>query len=90
MKLPELYAYQAVVHTGVGIGLELKNEVLDDPDLQLLEQVARNLRNNVFHDKSVMEQVDRALDKGARELISKLRNGKLPPLFLDQIYAHCE
>ncbi len=88
MKLPELYAYQAIAHTGVGIGLELKEEVLGDPDLRLLEQVARSLRNNVFNNKSVMEPVDRALDQGGRELNRKFRDGKLLPLLLDQIYAH--
>ncbi|EIW65359.1 uncharacterized protein TRAVEDRAFT_42733 [Trametes versicolor FP-101664 SS1] len=67
MKLPEIYAFLAIIHAMEGAAGELKDEVMNDSDLELIEKVARRFKNDVFSNKSFMETVDRFLDDGRRE-----------------------
>lgn len=77
MKLPEVYAFLTILHAMEGAAGELKDEVMNDSDLELIEKVARRFKNDVFSNKSFMETVDRFLDDGRREYSRSRRNGKL-------------
>lgn len=83
MKLPEIYTFLTILHAMEGAAGELKDEVMNDSDLELIEKVARRFKNDAFSNKSFMETVDRFLDDGRREYLRSRRNGKLSVLSLD-------
>lgn len=79
MRVHEIYGYLAVEAIASGVSDELKREVLDDPDLWLLELTARSLKES-DSDRRWTKVADPFIDPTIKEKLKGTRNGE--PLWL--------
>ncbi|KAI0816903.1 hypothetical protein BC628DRAFT_1405177 [Trametes gibbosa] len=73
MRLPEIYACTATSTICVGLSDELEEEVLGDPDLHLIEHVARSIKTQLFADKVFMNKVEQCVTDDHWKVFADLR-----------------
>ncbi|KAI0638733.1 glycosyl hydrolases family 31-domain-containing protein [Trametes polyzona] len=73
LKVPEIYGYTTVAWTVWGVTNELKEEVMDDPDLHLIEMTARTLKRTIWSDERQMKDIVAFLDSGVRDRAREMR-----------------